>query len=106
MMGTERALGSVWMLLGVSEAVTIESLRLAAAMVAALASMYGAYAARQSNKHARRTRAEVRRKRRQARAGDRVIVVDEPDPRKLERPGGGRRRKRRIERPGRRKFDR
>lgn len=79
MPGAERALGSVWMILGVSEAITVESLRLLATTIAALASIYGAYAARQGRKEAKRTRREVRRRRRRARPDERVLILDEPE---------------------------
>lgn len=75
------------MLLGLSEAITVEVLRLAASIVAGICSLAAAYWARQGRVAARGARREARRARWRVRDPDRerVIVVDEPLPDEPER---------------------
>lgn len=79
-------LAAVGPVLGLSELITVEGLRLLGTTIAAAASIYAAASARRSTREARRTRRDVRRTRQKMRAGDgdgHVVVIDqpaEPDP--------------------------
>lgn len=74
------ALGAVAPVLGLSELVTVEGLRLLGTTIAALASIYAAWSARQGRAEARKTRRDVRRRRRKLRDDDdgQVVVLDHP----------------------------
>jgi hypothetical protein len=75
-----KLLASVPPLIGASEAVQIELLRLLTAVVGAVAAIIGAFLAYRANVRIGRQTGEMRRKRRRVRDADReqVLILDEP----------------------------